>query len=436
MRRSLAVIACAIVGLLVASTRADQDWRGPALASFDDVWQTVNDTFSDPGFGGLNWAAVRTELRPQAEAAGSADDVRRVIKEMLARLKRSHFQLLPSVAMAGEAVTGDAIVPIDVRVVPGPQAGWPPGPGLIVARVGPEASRAGLRVGDVVSQIDGVDVSRWGAAVSAIDDPRARNLELWKKATRAMYGADGSTAALTVGPSDSGRTVRVRRVREKGEVVTLGNLPPLHVRVSATEDKTPGRRPVGVISFNIWMTAIDAPVAAAVDRFRKADGLVIDLRGNPGGLAGMIRGIAGHVFAKSVLLGTSKTRDASLEFTANPRVVTADGRRVEPFAGPVAILVDELTGSASECFAAALQSLGRARIFGRQTMGQALPASTKRLPNGDVLLYAIGDFLTATGRRVEADGVMPDEVVPLTPASFAGGRDPVLDAALRWMDKP
>jgi carboxyl-terminal processing protease len=438
MRRSIAVIVCAVVAGLGSAIRADQEWRASALASFDEVWQTVNDTFHDPAAlhsSTLDWHAVRIELRPKAEAAGSAEEVRRIIKEMLARLKRSHFQLLPAVATADEAVTGDAIVPIDVRVAPGPVPGWPAGPVLIVTRVDAAAARSGLNAGDVVSQIDRFAVSTALASLVAIEDPRARNLELWKKAARAMYGAEGSTAAITVGPPGSERIVRVPRSREQGELVKLGNLPPWHVRVSATEEKTPSRRRAGVIGFNIWMTAINDPVADAVDRFRKDDGLVIDLRGNPGGLAGMIRGIAGHVFSESVLLGTSQTRDAELEFKANPRAVTAAGRLVTPFAGPVAILVDELTGSASECFSAALQSLGRARVFGRQTMGQALPASTRKLPNGDVLLFAIGDFLTGTGRVVEADGVVPDEVVPLTPESFAGGRDPVLDAALRWIDR-
>jgi carboxyl-terminal processing protease len=149
----------------------------------------------------------------------------------------------------------------------------------------------------------------------------------------------------------------------------------------------------------------------------------------------MINGVAGHLFAKPELLGRMKTRASDLEFHANPRVVTADGVRVQPYGGPVAVLVDELTASASECFAGALQSLGRARVFGRQTLGQALPALTRRLTNGDLLMYVVGDFVTATGRRLEGDGVRPDEVVPLSLKVLRTGRDATLEAALRWIDQ-
>jgi C-terminal processing protease CtpA/Prc len=68
-------------------------------------------------------------------------------------------------------------------------------------------------------------------------------------------------------------------------------------------------------------------------------------------------------------------------------------------------------------------------------MGEALPASTKALPDGDVLLYAIGDFVTSTGQRLEGAGVTPDEVVPLDPAALAAGHDRPLEAALRWIDR-
>jgi carboxyl-terminal processing protease len=149
----------------------------------------------------------------------------------------------------------------------------------------------------------------------------------------------------------------------------------------------------------------------------------------------MIRGIAGHFLAEPALLGRMHLRTAQLEFRANPRRSTSDGRRVEPFAGRVAILVDELTASTSECFAGALQSLGRARVFGRTSRGEALPAATRQLPNGDVLMYAIGDFVTSTGVRLEAAGVVPDQPVLRSRTALAAGRDEALEAALGWMDQ-
>jgi len=148
----------------------------------------------------------------------------------------------------------------------------------------------------------------------------------------------------------------------------------------------------------------------------------------------MVMGIAGHFTPNRDTLGVMKTKDSELHFNANPRLVNADGQRVEPFAGPVAILVDSMTGSASECFAGGMQSLGRARIFGQTSMGQALPALFDKLPNGDVLIHAWGDFVTGTGVRIEGRGVVPDVPVALTRASLLDGRDATMDAALAWFD--
>jgi len=93
-----------------------------------------------------------------------------------------------------------------------------------------------------------------------------------------------------------------------------------------------------------------------------------------------------------------------------------------------------MTGSASECFAGGMQSLGRARVFGQTSMGQALPALFDRLPNGDVLIHAWGDFVTGTGVRIEGRGVVPDEPVPTTREDLLAGRDSTLETALRWID--
>ncbi len=406
-----------------------EPWRDAALASFDETWTTINDSFYDPAFGGLDWVALRETLRPRVETAATPDAARAVIGDLLARLKRSHFALMPAAGSADDRPpAGDAMVEIDVRVM---------ADGVVVTRVadGSDAARAGVTPGQLLLAVDDEEAGAWRRPMPDGTDSRVRALDVWRRAQRSLRGIEGSRATLRVRGREGDRTLHVTRAAARGERVVLGDLPPFFVQVSDRALATPSGRAVGLVGFNVWMASANDALAEAIDRHRAARGLVIDLRGNPGGLAAMIRGVAGHLFDGPAVLGRMKTRTSDLEFAANPRLVMPDGRRVAPYGGPVAVLVDELTASASECFAGALQSLGRARIFGRQTLGQALPASTRRLPNGDLLMYAVGDFVTATGRRLEGEGVIPDEVVPLSRQALLGGRDEPLEAALRWLDR-
>lgn len=396
------------------------------VESFDEVWTTIRDTFYDPAFGGLDWDGVRASLRPKLLAARTPDDARAVIREMLATLKRSHFALMSPATAAEPVPTGSAVVPIDTRLI---------GADVVITRVtaGSEAARVGLTPGQVLVKVDEAAVAPWITA-GAHADLRMVAWNVWRRVHIALQGPEASYAKLTVRADGHEQVLTVRRDHPAGDRVVLGDLPPLYVRVNTRTVETPSGRGVGFVGFNVWMASANPLIEAAIDRHRARHGLILDLRGNPGGLAVMIRGVAGHLFDQQVILGRMKMRDTELEFAANPRVVMSDGRRVVPFAGPVALLVDELTASASECFAGGLQSLGRARVFGRTTAGQALPASTKRLPNGDVLMYVVGDFVTGTGRRLEGEGVIPDEKVTLDAAALAAGRDPDLEAALRWID--
>ena len=117
-RRAPGLTLLAALCLVVAATpRAMQDWRGPALASFDEAWQTINDTYYDPKFGGVDWDAVKRELRPRAEAATSPDQVRAIIRDMVSRLGQSHFGLL-SMASSADTLPGAAMPPIEIRVAP------------------------------------------------------------------------------------------------------------------------------------------------------------------------------------------------------------------------------------------------------------------------------------------------------------------------------
>ena len=147
----------------------------------------------------------------------------------------------------------------------------------------------------------------------------------------------------------------------------------------------------------------------------------------------MIIGTTGHFLTERIPLGTQRLRTLTLTFKRNPRRVDTRGRRVEPYAGPLVILMDGVSGSASELFAGAMQSVGRALVVGDTSMGAVLPAAMERLPNRDVLYHAFAEFITVDGIALEGRGVYPDRVVPLTREELIAGRDPAMHAALTWI---
>ena len=428
------MIARLVAGLLVLATLAAAGGQSAVLAqdaeplvTFDAAWTLVRDSHFDRTLNGVDWNAVRNELRPKAAAAKNAGELRAVLRDMLGRLGQSHFAVIPASgdgrSKPAADMSGDTGV--DVRLVEGE---------IVVSSVEPESSAAqnGVRPGWKVVSIGGARLDPLLTELPT--DPRLRNVEAWRMAQERLRGTSGTRVRVAFeDTSDRSHDLTLERRPETGEPVTVGHLPTMYVRVESERRPVPGGLTAGVIRFNVWMTAVDREFDKAISNFRSADGIVIDLRGNPGGLAAMLMGISGHFISERTTLGTMKTRDSELRFVANPRLVNAAGERVEPFAGPVAILIDSMSGSASECFTGGMQGIGRARVFGQTSMGQALPALFNKLPNGDILLHAYGDFVAADGTRLEGRGVVPDEITPLTRESLAKGQDAAMDAAIAWV---
>lgn len=430
-------LALAFVAPAAAQERIETDL---ALATFDSVWSRVHRSHYDTAFNGVDWVAVRDELRPRAASAGTDPALRLVIGEMLGRLGDSHYTVIP-----GEVA--DAVDPEVLRA--GGDAGVERtgdlGIGFRLVRdemvvsdidsAGP-AFHAGIRAGWILESVDDRELAGAVARVRGLEESRQRRNGLTQLAFSAnglQEGAPGSPVVL--GMRDGANrevTVTVERRRRLGEAVRFGNLPAFFARLDHVR-LTQGDGCIGVIRMNVWMVPLMAPFDRAVDALRDCDGIVVDLRGNPGGVAGMVAGVGGHFLTERIALGHMRTRGIALDIRANPRTVMPDGRRVEPFAGPLAILVDELSVSTSEFFAGGMQAIGRARVFGRTTAGQALPAAMARLPNGDVLLYVVADFTAARDVRIEGVGVRPDVEVPLRRSDLLAGRDAVLNAALRWV---
>ncbi|CAN5618826.1 MAG: hypothetical protein H0T05_02815 [Acidobacteria bacterium] len=425
-----APIPCAIVAaalLVGAATPLAQAPR--AVETFDAAWTEVRDKHFDPTLNGVDWNAVRDELRPRAVDAKSTNELRGILRDMLGRLGQSHFAVIPGSSGSSSDPAGSAEPGFDVRLL---------GRDLLVTGVDPSgaAAAAGVQTGWTVAAIGGRPAADLLRSLPDGASDQILGFEAWRIAQGRMRGTAGSKIDVEF-EDGTGRRVplALERRAEKGQPVTLGKLPTMWVRVEHERHQTPAGATAGLIRFNVWMAAVDPQVQRAVDEFREADGMILDLRGNPGGLAAMLMGIAGHFVAERTPLGVMQTRDnPPLRFTVNPRLVSAAGKPVDVFSGPLAILVDGMSGSASECFAGGMQSIGRARIFGQTTMGQALPAQFRELPNGDVLMYAFGDFVTADGTRLEGRGVIPDETVPLRRDDLLAGRDRTLEAALTWID--
>jgi carboxyl-terminal processing protease len=399
--------------------------------TFDYVFRIVRDTDFDPSFDTAKWDQIGKDLRPKAVAAATPGELRAVLRDMLGRLGLSHFAVIPaSPDSPSDYRSGGSEPGFDVRVIDKQ---------LVVSSVDRDggAAAAGVHAGWVVDRIDGAPVATLLAGIAEATPARLAQLEAWRLAVTRLRGTSGSKVEVEFIDGSGAKAAKtIERHPEQGTPVTVGSLPTMYVRVASALESTPGGKKAGVIAFNVWMAAVDSQFAIAIDKFRGADGIVVDLRGNPGGLAGMIMGLAGHFTSDRAVLGVMKTKDATeLRFAANPRLVNGAGARVEPYTGPLAILVDGMTGSASECFTGGLQSLGRARVFGETSMGQALPALFDTLPNGDVFIHAWGDFVTGTGVRIEGRGVVPDEPVALTRRALLAGRDAPMEAALAWIDK-
>ncbi len=402
------------------------------LATFDTAWTIIARSHWDSTYNGVDWKALRDSLRPKAEAATSQQALRQVLQSMVLALRQSHFAIIPrEVSGAATGQTGDDDASREGQV--GVRSRWLDGE-LVVTEVeaGSSAEAAGVRPGWLITQVAEDTIPGLVRSLPSSLDPRRVSLAAYSLSENALSGTPGSTVRVTFADEqDRARALTLTRAPVRGTTVTFGNLPPQHAFLDWERREVDGKR-IGVIRFNIWMPILGRQFDVAMDSLRDSDGIILDIRGNFGGVAGMSMGFAGHFVDTVIPVGIMKTRSQELKFAINPRRVNTANERVTPFAGPLAIVVDELSISTSEIFAGGLQDLSRAHIVGRQTAGQALPAVAERLPNGDILYHAIADFTSPAGGRMEGDGVMPDEAVRLTREALLARRDPALEAALTW----
>ena len=435
MRESCRVLVLAsLIGCASASVPADNRSSSEpistavAVATFDSLWSKVRNTYVDTAFVSTRWAEMRRALRPRAEAVTTRSELDKLLADALSYISDSHFYIIPAHIATEEqssrSADGRGTVGLAVRVADGNVVAWR------VEKDSP-AWNAGIRPGQRVWRIESRNTDSAMKRVRALPElarPRAL-ADMLHSLNGLLSPAVGDTARVWTGSKRN-----LVAVPARGLVSQFGNLPPLAGIVKA--DHVISRTPsacVGVIAFNIWLPALVQDLENAVDAVRGCDGIVIDLRGNPGGLGAMVMGFGGYFVDTTKSLGTMRSRQVALKFVINPRTSRSDGRTAKPFSGPLAIIVDPMTASTSEIFATGMQRIGRARVFGERSAGAALPALMERLPSGDVFVHAVADFTDPKGRRIEGSGAVPDEIVPLKVVDLTKGHDAALDAAVRWI---
>jgi carboxyl-terminal processing protease len=414
--RTLSVLLALAVSALAELTPEQKKLNND---SFEKVWTTIRDKHWEKNPGGLDWQAVHDELRPKIEAATTMNQARDVMREMLARLKQTHFGIIPvDVYRDVEGVPqGEGVTGIDLRELEGKAVVTSLDPGS-------PAEKAGVKPGWIISSASGRDMTSLIAKVRK--DPTVHELQLTRVLLATLTGPVGEKVKVAfLDGNDKPVVLELGLADPRGGIARFGNLPANHVWFE--NKKVQGAE---YVHFNMFLDLprVMGNFGDAVMSCLDCKGLVIDLRGNPGGIGGMAMGMAGYLIDDSTKqLGTMVTRDAKMNFAINPRS--------KVFKGPVAVLVDGNSASTSEIFAGGLKDLGRARIFGTRSAAAALPSVIERLPNGDGFQYAIANYISEGGKPLEGIGVTPDTEVKLTRGALLTGHDPVVDAALDWIQK-
>lgn len=240
------------------------------------------------------------------------------------------------------------------------------------------AYEAGIKAGDRIVKIDGKSTK----GITIID------------AVKKMRGPENSKVTLTITRKDlkepkdyviTRATIKIKSVKHD---IYDGSI--AYIRIASFQETT--------------MDELRNTLAEIRSKAKMLDGLVLDVRNNPGGLLDQAVRVS-DAFLKSGVIVSTKGRVKNVDggFSAKD-----DGE--EPIC-PIIVLVNEGTASASEIIAGALQDNGRAIVLGTQTFGKGSVQTVIPLEDGSALKLTTAKYYTPKGRSIQAEGITPDIVV-------------------------
>ena len=271
--------------------------------------------------------------------------------------------------------------------------------GLLVTKVfpGSPAKDAGIGPGDLITAVNGKSILGKPADVS----------------TGMIRGPAGTSVTLTWKKGGKGAAITKKVPRKKLD------LPLVTSKVVTRHGKK-----LAVIRLAQFSAGAADQVRAAVQKTKAkgAQGIVLDLRGNPGGELTQGRDVP-SLFIKKGLIVSTKGRNSPEQklYATGDAIDTAD---------PMVVLVDHGSASAAEIAAGALRDTGRATIAGQKTFGKGVFQEVEKLQNGGLLKLTVGSYYLPKGENLAGDGIDAQVKAVDNPKTT---RDEALPVALRTL---
>lgn len=250
--------------------------------------------------------------------------------------------------------------------------------GLLVATVfdGSPAEKAGIRKDDVITRVNGESIAGEPTDVS----------------TAKIKGKPGTTVELTVlpgGDMKKRRTVEVERASIEIPIV------------KAELKTTPRGVKIGYIQLLSFTSGVHGELREEIDKLidRGAQGIVLDLRGNGGGLLREAVLVSSIFIEDGLIVSTKGRRRPERKFDAEGDAIDEDI--------PIVVLVDRGTASASEIVSGALRDAHRGTLAGERTFGKGVFQELEPLSNGGALDLTVGSYYLPSGENISRTGIVP-----------------------------
>lgn len=259
---------------------------------------------------------------------------------------------------------------------------------------GSPAEAAGLQAGDQIVAVDGQDVSGVDPAI----------------VLRSVLGPAGSSVTLSIQREGESAPFDVTIVRA-------------NIKIELVHGKMLDNN-IGYIQILQFGMDTDKDLRTTLQKIldQDPDGLVLDLRNNPGGYLETAINIVSQFIGDGTVMYEEYGNGQKITYTARPNGLATDI--------PLVVLVNEGSASASEITAGAIQDRGRAPLIGATTYGKGSVQSWTELDNSEgAVKITIAHWLTPNGTQITGKGLTPDYVVPYTEEDYNAGKDPQLDKA-------